>query len=181
MGLFAWLKESFAAQKYIFRAMSEMDRQNAAYASMTTAELAQLSDDDLISAALYRTDKKINSLLGKKKKGKPAEWAELLSGAQRTVYIISYFESDLQSGGLEYFLVRNGAFAPIVSRCLEEVGAEAHRALYDDFFSTYGSKLSHAAILEYHEEIVLFDRAYSELPPIEPIISPYLRAHLEEF
>lgn len=181
MGLFAKIKEAFSAQKYIFKALTDMDRQNAAYAPMTTAELEALSDNDLISAALYRTDKKLDTLLGKKKKGSPAEWSEHLNGAPRTAYILSYFESDLQTAGLEFFLKRNGGFAPMVSDCLNEIGAQEHLALYREFFSTYGQNLRHAALLEYHEEITLFDQAYAKLPPMEPILAPYLRAHLNEF
>ena len=181
MGLFAKIKEVFSAQKYVFKAMAEMDRQNARFASMTLEELAALPDNDLISAALYRTDKRLDTLLGKKKKGTPADWSEQLNGAPRTAYVISFFESDLQTGGLEYFLKRDGGFAPMVSDCLKEIGAAEHLSLYNEFFSTYGQNLRHTALIEYHEEIAIFDRAYGELPPMEPILIPYLRAHLSEF
>ena len=181
MGLFAKIKELFSAQKYIFGVMAEMDRKNAAYASMTLPELEQLSDDDLISALLYRTDKKLIDLLGKKKKSKPAELADLLTGAQRTAYILSHFEFDMQTGGLSHFLKCNGALASVVSECLGNIGATEYRALYDEFFSTYGINLRQTALVEYSEEIALFDQSYSQLPPMEPILAPYLRANLSEF
>ena len=181
MGLFAKIKEAFSAQRYIFKTLADMDHRNAAYASMTLAELEALTDNDLISAALYRTDKKLDALLGKKKKGSPVEWSEYLSGAPRTAYILSYFESDMQTGGLEYFFRRNGGFAPLISDCLKGINAQDHLALYNDFFSTYGQNLHHIALIEYHEEITLFDQAYAQLPPMEPILAPYLRAHLSEF
>ena len=181
MGLLAKIKETFSAQRYIFRALSEMDRQNAAYASMTQTELEALSDNDLISAVLYRTDKKLDTLLGKKKKGSPVDWSAHLSGAPRIAYILFYFESDLQTGGLEYFFRRNGGFAPMVSDCLKAIGAQDHLALCNTFFSAHGHDLRHIALIEYHEEIAEFDRAYAELPPMEPILAPYLRAHLSEF
>lgn len=181
MGLLGKMKELFSAQKYIFKVMTETDRRNKEYASMTLAELDALPDDDLISAALYRTDRKLDAILGKKKKGTPADWSEQLTGAQRTAYILSFFEYDLQTGGLEYFLKHDGGFAPMVSACLSAVGARDHLTLYNEFFSTYGQNLRQTALVEYGEEIAMFDRAYSALPPIEPILVPYLRAHLSEF
>lgn len=181
MGLFAKIKETFSAQRYIFKALAEMDRQNAAYASMTQTELEMLSDNDLISAALYRTDKKLDALLGKKKKGTPVEWSSQLSGAPRIAYILSYFESDLQTGGLEYFFRRNGGFAPMVSDCLNAIGAQEHLTLYNNFISAHGHDLHHMALIESHEEITEFDRAYAQLSPMEPLLAPYLRTHLSEF
>ncbi len=181
MGLFAKIKELFSAQKYVFKAMAEMDRKNSVYAKFTTEELGNLSDDELISAALYRTDRKIDDLLGKKKKGAPADWAEHLTGAQRTVYILSYFESDLQTGGLEYFLERNSAFAPTVSECLGEIGALEHRALYDGFLADRGYRMSYSERLEYQDELTAFDANYQALPALEQSFAAYLRANIEQF
>jgi len=181
MGLFAKIKELFSAQKYVFTAMAEMDRKNSVYANLTTEELGELNDDELISAALYRTDKKIDGMLGKKKKGTPADWAEHLTGAQRTVYILSYFESDLQTGGLAYFLERNSALAPKVSKCLGEIGAAEHRALYDDFLADRGYRMGYSERLEYQEELTAFDTDYQALPALEQSFAVYLRANIEQF
>lgn len=179
MGLFSKIKELFSAQKYIFKAMSEMDKRNAAYAAMTQDELARLSDDELISAALYRIDKKLDSILGKKKKGTPAEWAEQLTGAPKTVYILSYFESDVQTGGLDYFLTRNSDLAESIPSCFEEIGAYEHKTLCQSFFSAHGYQLNYAERLEYQEELKKFDASYQSLPALEPIFAAYLRAHLD--
>ena len=181
MGLLAKIKELFSAQKYIFSAMAEMDRKNSAYATLTTEELGGLTDDDLICAALYRTDKKIDEIFGKKKKGTPADWAERLTGACRTVYILSYFESDLQTGGLDYFLTRNGALAPMVSECLGEIGATEHRALYDAFLSDRGYQMSYSERLEYSEKLRAFYDRYVALPALEQAFVAYIRANIEQF
>lgn len=181
MGLFAKIKELFSAQKYIFKAMAEMDRKNSAYAKLTTEELRELNDDELISATLYRTDRKIEELLGKKKKGTPADWAKSLCGAQRTVYILSYFESDLQTGGLEYFFTQNAELAPTVSECLGEMGASEHRTLYDEFVAKHGCRMSYSERLEYQDELEAFDQSYRDLPPLEQFFAAYLRANIEQF
>ncbi len=181
MGLFSFIKELFSAQKYIFSAMAEMDRKNNAYAKLTTEELGGLTDDELISAVLYRTDKKIEEILGKKKKGTPAEWAEHLTGAQRTVYILSYFESDMQTGGLESFLGQNGDLAAAVSECLGEIGANEHRSLYDEFLLSRGYRMSYSERLEYQDELRTFNERYLALPPMEQFFSTYLRGNLEQF
>jgi hypothetical protein len=140
-----------------------------------------LSDDELISAALYRTDLALDALLGKKKKGTPSDWAEQLTGAKKTAYIISYFESDVQTDGLEYFLKRSQGFAPLVSKCLETVGAAEHQTLYDEWCAAHGTALSYGEFLEYQDEITAFNKAYTALPPMERYLAPYLRAHIEEF
>ena len=181
MGLFAKLKEVFSAQKYIFKAMSEMDQKNAAYAAMTQTELEQLSDDELISAALYRIDKKLDLLLGKKKKGTPADWSKQLTNAPKNVYILSYFESDVQTGGLEYFLVRNPNLSKSVSDCFHAIGAYEHQQLCDAFFTIYGYKLNYAERMEHQDKLKEFDRSYQLLPPLEPIFAAYLRANLNDF
>jgi hypothetical protein len=69
----------------------------------------------------------------------------------------------------------------MVSACLSAVGARDHLTLYNEFFSTYGQNLRHTALVEYGEEIAAFDQAYAALPPLEPILAPYLRVHLSEF
>ena len=181
MGLFSKMKEFFSSQKYIFSAMADMDKRNAAYAAMTTEELCTLSDDELVSAVLYRTDRHLDTLLGKKKKGSPAEWAELLTDARRVAFILSYFESDVQTGGLEYFLKRNGGLAPSVSFCLNTIGAAEHQALYDGWISAHGLGLTYSEFLEYQDELSAFDQAYRQLPPMEAAFAPYLRDHLAEF
>ncbi len=181
MGLFSFLKELFSAQKYIFSAMAEMDRKNSTYANLSSEQLLSLTDDELISAALYRTDKKIERILGKKKKGTPAEWAEHLTGAQRTVYILSYFESDMQTGGLEYFLEQNEAFASAVPECLEEIGASENRALYDEFLADRSYRMSYSERLEYQDELRTFNNRYLALAPMEPFFAAYLRNNIEQF
>ncbi len=181
MGLISKIKELFSAQKYIFSAMAEMDRQNAAYAAMSQEELAALSDDELISALLYRTDKALDSMLGKKKKGAPADWSTHLTGAPRIAFILSYFESDVQTYGLEYFFKRNGGLADFVTDCMDVIGASQHKQLCQDLFTAHGCQLGFAEILEYQEELRAFDTAYRALPPLEPILAPYLREHLAEF
>lgn len=181
MGLIAKIKELFSAQTYIFKAMAEMDRQNTAYAAMTHDELLGLSDDELISAALYRTDKKLADLLGKKKKGTPAQWAEQLTEAQRVAFILSYFESDVQTGGLEYFIKRNNDLTPSVSSCLEAVGATEHQKLYDNWLADHGSDLNHSELLELQDALTSFDQNYRALPAMEELLAPYLRKHINEF
>ena len=181
MGLFSKIKELFSAQKYIFKAMSEMDKRNATYAAMTQDELARLSDDELISAALYRIDKKLDSSLGKKKKGTPTDWSKQLIGAPKIAYILSYFESDVQTGGLDYFLKRNPALAKSIPSCFGEIEAHEHKALCDSFFSAHSCEMNYAERLEYQEELKEFDKSYQALPSLEPIFAAYLRAHLDAF
>ena len=64
MGLIQKIKELFSAKRLIEAAMEQLDRENERYAAMTAEELVALSDEELVSAALYRTDLKLDALVG---------------------------------------------------------------------------------------------------------------------
>ena len=52
---------------------------------------------------------------------------------------------------------------------------------WQDFFAVHGYQPDFAEILEHQEAFLAFDDAYRALPPLEPVLAPYLREHLAEF
>lgn len=191
MGLIAKLKELFSAKRYIIKAMEEQDRRNERYAAMTAEELSELSDDELCSAVLYRIDKELDTALGKRRKGEPADWAQSLSQPKRVLYTLSYTEADIQNGGVLSFLICNGAFAPFVSDALKEIGAQEHLALFDKFVADTQLDLNHLPDLSpendpestnagLYRKAEEFDRAYRALPPLDIPFARYIRLHMDD-
>ena len=191
MGLIAKLKELFSAKRYIIKAMEEQDRKNERFAAMTADELLALPDDDLCPAILYRIDKELDSTLGKRKKGTPAEWAQSLNHAKRVLYTLSYAEADIQNSGVLYFLVGNGGFARFVSDALHEIGAEEHQSLFDQFVTDSGLELSDLPDLSpendpesqnaaLYRKMEAFDRSYRALPALDIPFAHYIREHIAE-
>ena len=57
-----------------------------------------------------------------------------LSEKERIVYAVNCLEAEVNNGGLCQFLVNSSRVAaPIVSACMEAIGAEEHKKLYDGF------------------------------------------------
>ena len=193
MGILGKLKELFSARRYINRVMEEMDRRNEAYAAMSAEELFALSDDDLCSAVLYRIDKIIGATLGKPSLADPAEAILLLGDAQKTVYALACWESELAGGGLCKFLTGGcGALLPCITAMLERVEAIEHRELLCEFAAAHEmdllkpSPLSAVNEFEYAEQrerlpFDTFDRSYRRLPSLEGFIVSYIRANISEF
>ena len=190
MGLIQKIKELVSSRRLILKAMEEQDKRLAHYRSLPAGELAELSDDALLEAALVRCDARILQRFGSFARVEHPSDALCLEPAPQTVYILARSQEILTSEGL--FALLSGearSFAPMLAERLAEVGAEEHRTLYLSFLQ--GNGLSPEALpsfsaAEATENDPLypfeeFDRVYATLPPLEGLLAPYIRAHLEEF
>ena len=185
MGLIQKIKELFSAKRLIEAAMEQLDRENQRYAAMTAEELASLSDEDLVSAALYRTDLKLDALIGEElKTEETAEWVTLLPKLYRPLYILTEFEGEIMNGGLsQFFANSSGALTPLVSDALLEVGAAQHHALFSGFLIENGVDVTAPEDFETDENenlLEAFDERYYAMPPLEQTLAAYLRANVSE-
>lgn len=186
MGLIKKIAELFSAKRYIQKVMEEYDREQARYAAMTKAELAALSDADLLSAAVYRAERRMTEELGEDREGTPADWVRVLPHAAATVYMLSEFEAEMLLGdGLaEFFEDVNRGFAPFVAGALAEIGAEEHRALYESFLDREHVDTAHTESFPSYltaKAIAVFNEGYRALPVLESTLAGYIRANLAEF
>ncbi len=116
-----------------------------------------------------------------------------MSDAQRTVYILSVFDAELQNDGLcQFFVNSSRTLAPYVGECLQTVGAEEHRKLLDAFVADNSIELSHLEsygikdVSEYaaqraRYDFDSFDDAYVALPSLQEYIVAHIKANIGEF
>ena len=112
----------------ISKEIENMRERDKEYVSMSTDQLKELSDVDLLSAAIARAENKIelyDNLL---------EGVNSLSEPLRVVYVVYFLEAEVYNGGLSQFYINSsGATAPLVSEALGKIWAFEHKKLYDDF------------------------------------------------
>ncbi len=186
MGLIKKLAELFSAKRYIQRVMEDYDREQARYAAMSHSELDALSDADLLSAAVYRAERRMNEELGEERDGSPADWVTVLPHSAATVYMLSEFEAEMLLGdGLaEFFEDVNRGFAPCIADALAEIGAEEHRMLYEGFLLRENVDVDHPESFPSYltaKAITSFNECYRALPVLESLLASYIRANLAEF
>lgn len=157
------------------------------YLKMPSSELNALKGDDLFEAVLARTESKVDQ----------AEyWLDGirdLPHAGQVFYITSYYETEVNNGGLcQYFVNSSRETAPFLAECLTEIGAEDHRKLFADFITEYGIDLNDLSsfitddISEYEEQEArypfdAFDDAFFQLKPIQDYLISYIRGNITMF
>ena len=150
-------------------------------------DLRKLSDDKLFETVYLQTLDLVESF--------PDEEAALtqISPVQRTVYILSIYDMEIQNGGLcQFFVNSSRSLAPQVTPCLKTVGAEAHNQLFAEFVANNQIDLysldsfeitdveEYAAQTERYD-FDSFDNAYCELTPLQNYLVAYIKANITEF
>ncbi len=150
-------------------------------------ELLTLSDDDLFEAVYFQI-----IAIAEEAEDEDAELAQF-AGARRTVYILSLLDAEIQNGGLCQFFVNSSRMvAPYVSQALAQVGADAHRQLFDGFVAQNNIDVSDLSSFEcssargYQKQtkrfdFESFDNAYYELPPLQAFVVTYIKNNIDEF
>lgn len=150
------------------------------YLTLSREALAELSDEELFEAIYTRA----------------AETDEL-NYAQQVFQVVSDYDMELQNGGLcQYFANSAAQNAAMLGQALEAIGAEAHGQQFRDFLDTNGIdakdlasfaigydadwESSYAKLTERYP-FDAYDEAYYQLPPLQPLLTAYVRAHLEQF
>lgn len=186
MGIIKKIKELFSAKKYIERIMEEYDREQKKYVAMTASDLLSLSDDDLLSAANYRAERKMTELLGEDRSGSAPDWISVLSDTVATVYALSEFDAEMVLGeGLAMFFEdSNRGFAPRIAEYLEQVGATEHLSLYNSLVTDHQIDLQNTKNFPNPSTASVvhsFDKSYRALPSLEGFLAAYIRANIFEF
>ncbi len=165
--------ESFLAGK-----MAE----NEERANLHGEELLALDDDELYETVYMRSVDEYED-----------EALDQIKGARRVVYILSWFDMEIQNGGLcQFFVNSSSSVALYVSECLDAVGAYEHKKLFEKFVGENNidlNDLDSFKVSGYRGYIKqtkrfnfdAFDDAYCELPPLQEIITGYIRENIDEF
>ena len=150
-------------------------------------DLLKLSDNQLFEAVYFQTLDLVESY------AEESTALSQMSPAQRTVYILSIFDMELQNGGLcQFFVNSSRTLAPYVDECLKTVGADKHRQLLSDFITNNAIDLSNldsfkiSDVEEYaaqtqRYDFDTFDSSYYELPALQEYIVAYIKANITEF
>lgn len=149
-------------------------------------DLLKLSDDKLFETVYLQTLDLVESF--------PDEESALaqISPVQRTVYILSIYDMEIQNGGLcQFFVNSSRSLAPYVEQCLKTVGAEAHSQLLAEFIANNHLDLYNldsfeiSGIEEYAAQVERYDfdtfnDAYCELIPLQDYIITYIKANISK-
>ena len=157
------------------------------YLKLTTDELAALSDEELLTTLHKRTEYAANTQwdLG--------EGAAKLPEAQKVFYVLYCYQQENANGGLCRFFVNNTRnLAPYVSECLGILGAQEHKALFDNFVTQNEIDVTYLIYFIIGDESEFaeqrkrypfdhFDTPYGELPALKDLLVTYAREHIQEF
>lgn len=180
MGIFGLIKSIVVSAK-------EERKKGKLYLNMSKEDMASLSDEDLFEAAVIRTDNKVDGF------DDIEEGFRSLNDSQKVLYVLNYFEAEVNNGGLcQFFVNQSRALAPYVSEYMGVVGAEEHKKLFDDFVSENKidlTDLSSFIIYSVKDFDVQnqrypfdeYDDAFYDLEPIEAFLEKYVREHSEDF
>lgn len=187
MGLLSFIKEAIAFRKALKADIQAQIQQEEAYLNMTAEELEQLSDDELFSAVLARTEHIVDST------EEPQDGFALLNEHQQLFYAVSWLEAEVNNGGLCQFFVNSSRLAaPLVSEYMAQLGATEHKELYDSFITKHGintaelSSFDSDTIEDFQDQYDRYpfddyDDAFYELAPLQDHLVPFVREHIEAF
>lgn len=162
--------------------LKEKMEENEERANLHGEELLVLDDDELYETVYMRCVDEYED-----------EALDQIKGAHRVVYILSWFDMEIQNGGLcQFFVNSSSVVAPHVSKCLDTVGAYRHKELWEKFTRDNNIDLnnldsfmifSHRGYLKQTKRFDFdsFDDAYYDLPPLQAILTEYIRNNINEF
>ena len=159
--------------------------------SLSSDALAQLDDDTLTDVLRSRVFHHAEHQYG----FDFTKAAEEMSVPLRTAFVLFSFDAEIQNGGLDQFFFNSTSeLAPYVQEALTAVsahpyaelfaGACAERGINPSDPSTYDAEDSDEDEENNACSFEEFDDAYYalyEVQPLEPMITQYARAHLNEF
>lgn len=170
-------------QAFVSEAMGNYDEMKQLHGE----ELLALSDEDLFEAVYFQ-----NLDIAEEAEDEDQE-LEQFTGARRTVYILSLFDSEIQNGGLcQFFVNSSRVAAPYVSESLKLVNANEHLALFEQFITTNNIDASDLDSFKVFSkrgyirqtkrfDFDSFDDQYYELAPLQDYIVAYIKANISEF
>ena len=177
----------FKELKKIKKSIDEFRQNQSRYVDMPSSELSRLTDDELFEAAAARTANKVDRFES------ITDGINSLTHAERVFYAASYYEMEVNNGGLcQFFVNASRVLAPMLADCLDEISASDHKALFERFVQDNGIDVNDLSsfriddINDYPAQTErypfdAFDRAFYELKPIQELLPSYVRSHISEF
>lgn len=177
MGLIRFIKAAISFRKTILASIQEQQEKEALYLRMTTEELSDLSDEELLRAVVVRAEQKVDATGG----------ISALNEKQRIVWAVNSLDLEVNNGGIcQFFVNSSREAAPWVSNSLEIIGAAEHKKLFDDFIARYRIDVNDLSSfdVETTEEFSAqyerypfdeYDNAFCELKPLELFLTAYIR------
>ncbi len=150
-------------------------------------DLLTLSDDDLFETIFLQNLDIVQEAEDEEKE------LEQLTGARRTVYILSSFDAEIQNGGLcQFFVNSSRVVAPYVGEALKCVGADEHLNLFETFITANNIDVSNLESFKIFSKrgymkqtkrfnFDSFDDQYYELPALEEKVVTFIKNNITEF
>ena len=169
------------------RMKKQDDKRRRRYLKMPLEELKALPDDALFDALTARTEAKVV------KAGGFIDGVDSLTDAEKVFYVASYYEMEVNNGGLcQFFVNSSRMIAPMLLDCLRAIGADEHAKLLETFVADNEidlNELSSFAVDSYEEyekrcesyPFDDFDDKFYELDAITDLLTSYAREHISEF
>ena len=150
-------------------------------------ELKKLSDDALFERVYLQTLDVVDSF--------PDEETAFskISIEQKTVYILSIYDMEIQNGGLcQFFVNSSRSLAPYIEDNLNKIGATEHKKLFTEFIENNNIDVNNldsfiiSDVEEYEAQTKRydfdsFDNKYIELPTLQSYITEYIKTNIEKF
>lgn len=183
MGLIRFIKAAISFRKTILASIQEQQEKEALYLRMTTEELSDLSDEELLRAVVVRAEQKVDAAGG----------ISALNEKQRIVWAVNSLDLEVNNGGIcQFFVNSSREAAPWVSNSLEIIGAAEHKKLFDDFIARYGIDVNDLSSfdVETTEEFSAqyerypfdeYDNAFCKLKPLALFLTAYIRNDTSDF
>ncbi len=184
--MFNFFKVLFNYKKIKKEIKNEIAKRNK-WLVMSNEEFALLPEDELFEAALMRTEKIVDEY------DDIIDGVRALSGAKRIFYVTSYYEMEVNNGGLCQFFVNSSRYvAPELSSSLEEIGAFEHKVLYDKFIQENKIDVNDLSsfdiddVDEFEEQtkrypFEQFDDAFLDIKPICEYLTEYVKKNITQF
>ncbi len=150
-------------------------------------ELKKLSDEQLYETVYLQTIDLVETFSDE-------ETAfSKISVEQKTFYILSIYDMEIQNGGLcQFFVNSSRSLAPYIQENLSIIGATGHNELFTDFIQSNNIDINNldsfiiSDIDEYEAQTKLydfetFDNKYIELPTLQSYMTNYIKANIEKF
>ncbi|HBF15679.1 MAG TPA: hypothetical protein DDW30_08415 [Clostridiales bacterium] len=191
MGFF---KKLFSARRAVTRAMEEQEARLSALAALPPEELARQEDATLCEVLSFQNDKAVTVQFGPphKRRQSLADCYNALPEASRVYALVDLFALYMETDGLCGVLTSDlRPYAWELPSLLRTVGAAPHADLLASFYTDNGidprevdsfllrNDLEHDyAAQEARYPYAAFNRAFSALPPLLPLLAAYARSRV---
>ena len=191
MDLLAEMKRFWELKEKFAKEMEALRQKTESYQELTTEELKELPEEELLDAVRARTVKKVEDYGYSYQKTIAGILA--LSEAERVFYCVDCLDGEVNNGGLcQFFVNPSRAAAPFVSECLGVLGATEHKRLLDDFIQKHDIDVNDLTSFDC-EDVNLFseqcerfpfdefDQAFYKMKSLLEYLEAFVKQNLEAF